>query len=445
MELYLRFSEPNPKPVDPHDFRLILQQLGITHGLMERNISEALGNPVPEVDILIARGTPPVHGKDGFVRYTVRPEEISASPKQVSEGKVDLKDLQVLYNFKKGALLAELKHHTSGIAGMSVKGEPIPPVAGKPAKIRLGTGTELSEDGRRMTAAIDGALFYRHGQVCIYPVFVVEKDLDYSVGNLNFVGTIQIRGDVLSGFKARAAADINVGGIVEAAELTAQNDIIVRGGVQGGGRAVLEADGHVHALFLNEARVFAKKSVQTRGSIIRCEIIAHDGISAYGREGAIFGGRLIASKSIDAAVAGSEIGLATHLEVGTDPSLYPKLFVLQDQLAKNSERIEQLNKKIEYFLNLQKRSVSFEAGYAEFLKSKEAVGKLEENAVSIRKKIEAMELELGLVEGSYICIREKVYPAVSIKIGQEQLLIREARPGARFVLKDGKIKANNLL
>lgn len=262
---YVRFLENYLCNLDLRAFLLLLQQLKIRNGLLPDAIKKALESPEPNTDILIARGTPPVPGINGSVRYTIPPDEIKAAPRLTSDtGKVDMKELQVLHSFHTNEMLAELVPHTLGTPGKSVFGEPIEPQPGKPASLTVGKGTMVSPDRTKLLAANDGALVYHDGVISIYPVFTVKEDVDYSVGNLDFVGTVLVKGNVLSGFKVRAEGDISVDGLVEAAQLIAGNEIVIRGGVQGGGRAVVEAGGSIYASFIIDAKLRAGERIETR-------------------------------------------------------------------------------------------------------------------------------------------------------------------------------------
>ena len=61
--------------------------------------------------------------------------------------------------------------------------------------------------------------------------FEVDGDVDVSIGNISFVGSIIVRGTIRSGFKVEAEGDIEVWGNVEAATVQSQGNVIIRGNI----------------------------------------------------------------------------------------------------------------------------------------------------------------------------------------------------------------------
>ena len=56
-----------------------------------------------------------------------------------------------------------------------------------------------------MYAAIDGLFTLTGGEtINVFPIYEVNGDVDYHTGNIDFVGTVVIRGNVLTGFRIRA-------------------------------------------------------------------------------------------------------------------------------------------------------------------------------------------------------------------------------------------------
>ena len=71
--------------------------------------------------------------------------------------------------------------------------------------------------------------------------YVVNGDVDYSTGNIQFNGNVVINGTVPDGFEVKAEGDIVVMKIAESARLEAGRDIIIKGGVQGKGKGLVSA------------------------------------------------------------------------------------------------------------------------------------------------------------------------------------------------------------
>ena len=79
-----------------------------------------------------------------------------------------------------------------------------------------GKNTEISEDGTQLVASIAGSVDFTGNVFQVKPVLEVPGDVDFSTGNINFLGDVNIRGNVLSGFTVRAMGNVRVEGVVEA-------------------------------------------------------------------------------------------------------------------------------------------------------------------------------------------------------------------------------------
>ena len=82
----------------------------------------------------------------------------------------------------------------------------------------------MSEDGTKLISQVSG-----HVQLEGDKVFVSNclelVDVDASTGDIDYDGSVVIKGNVLAGFSVKAAGDISVSGIVEGATLISGGNI----------------------------------------------------------------------------------------------------------------------------------------------------------------------------------------------------------------------------
>lgn len=201
---------------------------GIQHDIVKRissNPEEYFFSRVP-----VAIGNEPVHGVDGYVVMAMDLDE-DRKPLEKEDGKVDYKDLVRLNNVFKGQLICQAVPPVPGQKGRAVTGDEIPCRPGKDARFKIGKNVLLDQTETAMYAAIDGLVTLTDkGKINVFPVYEVNGDVDYSTGNIDFVGTVVIRGNVLTGFSVKSAGDIRVVGGVEGAELTAGGSVEITGG-----------------------------------------------------------------------------------------------------------------------------------------------------------------------------------------------------------------------
>src|SRR5690625_7810254 len=103
------------------------------------------------------------------------------------------------------------------------------------------------------------------------------QNVDLSTGNIDFDGSLEVTGDVTSGFVVRASGDIVVRGMGEKAEIHARKNLTVAGGVIGEEvgrdehnqlrlRTQLRAGGNLSAKWVSPADLAARGEIHVRAS-----------------------------------------------------------------------------------------------------------------------------------------------------------------------------------
>lgn len=74
----------------------------------------------------------------------------------------------------------------------------------------------------------------------IQPIYEVSGDANLTTGSIDFTGDIVIHGSVESGVTIKATGSITIDGNVEACNLEAGKDIILRSGMVGGNQGTCQ-------------------------------------------------------------------------------------------------------------------------------------------------------------------------------------------------------------
>ncbi|HQI81606.1 MAG TPA: FapA family protein, partial [Deltaproteobacteria bacterium] len=171
---------------------------GITIGVLTEVIERMAQNRITGEWVVIARGVKPEEGTNGSVRFHFDKDRIKARIQEDATGKVNLRDLNLIQNVKKGDLLCELIPPRAGKSGMSVKGEELPSKEGAHAKLPEAKNVTISADRTHMYAAMDGLVQWVDNAVQVDAVYTVH-DVDASVGNIRFNGSVVVQGEVGDG------------------------------------------------------------------------------------------------------------------------------------------------------------------------------------------------------------------------------------------------------
>ncbi|MNN02404.1 hypothetical protein D3C81_1150630 [compost metagenome] len=248
---------------------------------------------------------------------------------------------------QRGQLIAELVPPEPGKAGLAVTGEEIPFKPGKEARFKIGKNVVLNPEQTALYAAIDGLVTRTDkGKINVFPIYEINGDVDYNTGNINFVGTVIVRGNVLTGFRITAAGDIRVVGGVEGAELEAGGSIEITSGIIGYNKGHIKAGHNVKSGFIQDGNVYAGEDVLVTQSIMHSNIRAGRDVICSGSKGLIVGGNIQAGEKVIARIIGNPMSTTTTVEVGVLPELRNELTELRNHFKENLASLDKTDKAL---------------------------------------------------------------------------------------------------
>lgn len=303
-----------PRPVDPEEIRLALAHHGVKEGIDEE-VLRTLAEFPPDEEVLIARGQPPINGEPARIDYYFLADIQGAKPLVDDEGRADFREVSVIQNVTPGQLLARKTPATAGFPGRAVNGEPIAPVPGKDVHLMAGKNVELSANKLEAVAAVMGIPKLARNRVTVLPVFQVN-DVDFSVGNINFQGSVLIRGNVNPGFSVKATEDVSVEGNVENAVIESGGSVRIRGGARSGAKVHALKDIVVRFCDSNST-LTAENELWVKGDAIHCTLTSRHRIKV---DQHLIGGVARAAELVEVMLAGSQAESPTRIELIQDGS-----------------------------------------------------------------------------------------------------------------------------
>ena len=319
--------------------RAILQQGIVEACINEDKINEFVDNPVYNIPFEVAEAIQPVDGHDAYISYNFETDPKKLKAQVDEEGKVDYKKLNNIQNVIADQPLAQKIPAERGKGGKTLFGRYLEAKNGKDIQIQLGANVKLDRDGVTIKAEIDGEVMLVNGKVTVEPIKYLDA-VNVKTGDVKFVGTVVIKGNVQEGYKVEAT-NIEVGGIVDKSRLEATGNIIVRQGIFGKGEGYVKAGKSLWAKFINDTTVEVEENVIVNDSIVNSNVTAMKNIVLRGKKAQIIGGHLMATEEICARKVGSPGGgTETILEVGVDPRAKKRLEELQNMQAKATKEYE---------------------------------------------------------------------------------------------------------
>lgn len=212
-----------------------LAEKGVTTGLDMEAITAAVNARDRKAQV-VARGTPPTPGSDGFVERLFPDGPVPVTPAS-ERASVDHRQRFVLPLVKAGELLAVRHPAAPGQPGVTVTGDAVPAKPVREASLKVADGAAFAEDGVSAIALRAGMPVASGNPanmtVRVNPVLDHPGDVDLSSGNLIFDGEIIVRGSVMHGMTVRATGSVTVNGLVEGAIIEAGRGVHLAGSVIG--------------------------------------------------------------------------------------------------------------------------------------------------------------------------------------------------------------------
>lgn len=321
-----------------------LESEGVTFG-----IDEDLLQRLPQEKeryfnlFLIAKGNHAADGKDGYiVDYFSRSMEKKFTVDE--HDRVDYTSLNLVQNVSKGEAICQAVPPTQGVPGRTVYDQEIPAKDGKPVQLPKGRNTEISEDGSQLLAMQDGHVQFSGRSFQVRSVLEIPGNVDYSTGNINYVGDVHIRGNVCSGFSVRAMGNVTVDGVVEAGTIEAGGDLIVARGVVGNSQAVVRAHHSIYAKYLENSVAHARENLHA-DCIVNSDVYSDGEIQVNTGRGIIIGGKVRAARTVCAKVIGSKTEAATAISLGAQPCANFERELLELNIEKLMKELEQVERQ----------------------------------------------------------------------------------------------------
>lgn len=222
-----------PFIVDTREVMNDLRDSGIVYGIDYTEITKACASK-EEGSFIIAKGTPPTLGKNGYF-MPLQEVEIKKGLKERTDGSVDYREIQQFPSVEPGQVLGTVYLPIPGTPGLTVTNEPVLPPDVFPLVVRAGKGVVLVEDGTKVIATdsghpdvkIKGTL----AQISVIPKLLIGKDIDLQVGNVHYSGDVEIIGSVQDGMLVEAQGNVTVQDNVNMAKLIAGNSILVKNNI----------------------------------------------------------------------------------------------------------------------------------------------------------------------------------------------------------------------
>jgi len=372
------------------------------------------GNP-PTEQFLIAEGTPAVEGKDG--EFTWSDDFQRLADAWQDDSPINYYKMSNIATVDRGTVIGRVQPAVCNQEGTDVFGHTIAPQH-HPSEIELDSSVSRSSDDPNVViAGIPGRIIFDKGRLSITEALIVPGDIDLESGSVTSSVDIQVAGTVRDGFDVKSDKSITVGGAIESANVEAQGNIVVRGGILGHGQGNVRAGGDVVAKYCATAHLHAGGNISIHKEARDSEIHAEGQFSAA--HGIVIGGQLYAREGVEVATLGSQANTPTSVIIGIHPHVLKEAEILDREAASRAEVVAKTRQTIQPLLTNQKRLPPSQKERAtELLYQADTI---EEEIVNIQKRREEMIENARAKNNPAVLVTKIIHPKVSIQIGRRRI------------------------
>lgn len=422
---------------DVNSIKMFLEEFNVKTGIKEEIIQLLLNNNFTKDDfpVMIAKGNYPEQGQDGYVEYNLNLETQVAHKENI-----DFREVMRIPSVTKGEKLATIIHPTEGIDGQDVRGRTVRARPGKTAPEKAGKNVVYKESNSSFYAASDGQINVTKHRINIHSVFEVKEALSMKTGNLDFIGSVIIHGDIPSGFTVKAEGDIKVFGIVEAATVIAGGSVYISEGIAGLLKGSITASENIHVGYINQGIVYAGESLYVENSIIHSECTAKKNVLC--KQGNIIGGSTSAGVSIAAKDIGNRLSTKTEISFGYDKSTFEQ----EQQLIAKKKELEQTLNKLKILgekLNQNTQLKENPKHRITLLRQKNSYQKTEESLLQVKEDLFMINAFLGSEEEAKLKVNNKIYPNTFVTFGKYKQEIKEIRKNIELTFDKNEVIIKN--
>lgn len=444
MQAFVTMGKPSygGREMDLNDIKELLENSGIVYGIQEENIKKSVEEGAFNIPILAAEGKHPVNGSNAKIEFLVNVNK-KVIPKFIGEEEsIDYKDLSIVENVEEGQKLAEVIEASEGEEGITVFGDKIETKGGKdidPKEI-MGGNVKMSDDNKFILATINGQVVLKGKLLSVEPIFEVSGDVGPETGNINFIGSVLVKGSVNDNYSVKAEGNIDIQGTVGKCDLEAKGNIMVKLGIQGNENSFVKAGGDVIAKFIQFSNIEAGNNVVVTEAILNSNIDADNRIILIGKRASASGGRLRALTEVNGKVLGSQAGTKTLIETGVSPAKRRAVDSMEKEKGELDIAIEELERGIKSLEQASKIKKLDDEKKEQLQSLKEQLeqsnSRREEVVLNRESMIQQMEIEKV---DSTISAGKEMLSGVELVIGSAEFSIRQNYKAITFYEENGII------
>ncbi len=424
------------------DIETQLQRNNIIAILDKKIIEErlhAIDASRPKVTRLeVAKGKEAVNGYEEYFIPLISIDKKAG--RMLHDGRIDFREVGSIVEVVKEQEILRRIPPEKPVDGFNVYGEQIAAVMEKKDGYLKGDNIVRSlHDENIFLSSIDGCLNVENKKISVLPYAIIKGNVDYESGNIDFRGSILVKGSVLSGFTVKAGGNVIVEKSVDDAFVETGGDLTIKMGVVGKGSTKILCGGKMKTTYILNSSVEAMGEIEVEDSIINSRVFSNDRIVVTASHGKIMGGDVTARYEVVANVIGNPQESGTTITVGKSLVVEREMAEIRKQMNIIRESVDETIRKIRtsFGEDLFKNPKEFVA-HLPAVKKKNCLILLKELSDSnkslkeLSEKYKQTEEKNKLERAPSVVVTETVYGGTIINISKRRRLIEQKLANVKF-------------
>lgn len=388
-----------------------------------------------EKPLLVAEGVAPVDGADGRIDFVYQRVAEERAKARADVDQVDYKEWGGVDTVMPDEVLACVFPPEAGTPGRGVTGEELPAKSGRTVSLIVGKNVDLKDTEGVMTATstIEGLVSVLGRKIEVSPVYVVNGDVNLSVGNVHFNGDVVITGEVREGFVVEATGNIEVQKNVDKGGLEAGGDVTVIGTIYGKDDVWVRAEGTIHAAAAENANLEAAGSVKIKGGLMQSHVIADRAYLGHETGGFVRGGVVETTGDIYVGTIGSpgSTGQA-HFEIKWPKNLIQNMVKFKEEREHLTNDRGEVERQLLHLRRMEEQGRQLTVAQAERLKEHEQEAhRTRERETVLQFERDELGEHIEKCRESAITVYGDLYPDVTLVIHGKSMTVHEERGAVR--------------
>ncbi len=388
--------------------------------------------------IEVAKGKEAVNGYEEYFIPLISIDKKAG--RMLHDGRIDFREVGSIVEVVKEQEILRRIPPEKPVDGFNIYGEQIAAVMEKKDGYLKGDNVVRSlHDENIFLSSIDGCLNVENKKISVLPYAIIKGNVDYESGNIDFRGSILVKGSVLSGFTVKAGGNVVVEKSVDDAFVETGGDLTIKMGVVGKGSTKIVCGGKLKTTYILNSSVEAMGEIEVEDSIINSRVFSNDRVVVTASHGKIMGGEVTARYEVVANVIGNPQESGTAITVGKSLVVEREMAEIRKQMNIIRENVDETIRKIKtsFGEDLFKNPKEF-VSRLPAVKKKNCLILLKElsdsnkNLKELSEKYKQTEEKNKLERQPSVIVTETVYGGTIINISKRRRLIEQKLTNVKF-------------